>query len=84
MPWGYKTFSMLNSAEHEIYPAHNVGILTFISMINILRKTIEGYLDSVPSLTFNSIKTLLSMHVFHSSRPLQSKWMFYFSHASMF
>ena len=36
----YKTFFMLNSAEHEIYPAHNVkmptivGILTFISMIN--------------------------------------------------
>ena len=22
LPWGYKTFSMLNSAEHEIYPAH--------------------------------------------------------------
>ena len=21
-PRGYKTFSMLNSAEHEIYPAH--------------------------------------------------------------
>ena len=21
-PQGYKTFSMLNSAEHEIYPAH--------------------------------------------------------------
>ena len=40
MPQGYKTFSMLNSAEHEIYPAHKVrmptivGILTFISMIN--------------------------------------------------
>ena len=39
-PRGYKTFSMLNSAEHEIYPANkfkmpaNVGILTFISMIN--------------------------------------------------
>ena len=24
--------------------------------LNILRKTIEGYLDSVPSLTFNTIK----------------------------
>ena len=40
MPQGYKTFSMLNSAEHEIYPAHKVrmptivGILTFISTIN--------------------------------------------------
>ena len=34
---GYKTFSMLNSSEQIIYPAHkclNVGILTFISMIN--------------------------------------------------
>ena len=35
---------------------------------NILRKTIEGYLDSVPSLTFNTIKTKLIMHAFHSSR----------------
>ena len=40
-PQGYKTFFILNPAEHEIYPAHNVkmptivGILTFISMINI-------------------------------------------------
>ena len=50
----------------------------------ILRKTIEGYLDSVPSLTFNTIKTLLVMHAFHSSRHLQSKWMLYFSHASVF
>ena len=33
---GYKTFSMLNSAEHEIYHAHKCknAILTFISMIN--------------------------------------------------
>ena len=43
-PRGYKTFSMLNSAEHEIYPALNVkmptivGILTFISMINTTSK----------------------------------------------
>ena len=49
----------------------------------ILRKTIEGYLDSVLSLTSNTIKTLLIMHAFHSSRHLQSKWMLYFSHASM-
>ena len=49
----------------------------------ILRKTIEGYPDSVPSLTSNTIKTLLNMHVFHSSRHLQSKLMLYFSHASM-
>ena len=38
-PEGIKLF-ILNSAEHEIYPAHKcknahiVGILTFISMIN--------------------------------------------------
>ena len=51
--------------------------------VNILRKTIEGYLDPVPSLTFNTIKTLLCMHAFHSSRHLQSKCMLYFSHASM-
>ena len=50
---------------------------------NILRKTIEGYLDSVPSPTFNTIKTLIIMHAFHSSRHLQSKWMLYFGHASM-
>ena len=37
-PRGYKTFSMLNSTEHEIFPAHKcvkiptiVGILTFMS-----------------------------------------------------
>ena len=40
---------------------------------SILRKTIEGYLDSVPSLTFNTIKTLIIMHAFHSSRHLQLK-----------
>ena len=39
----------------------------------ILRKTIEGYLDSVPSLTFNTIKKILIMHTFHSSIYLQSK-----------
>ena len=54
-----------------------------ISLRHILRKTIEGYLDSVPSLIFNTIKTLLIMHAFHSPRHLQSKWMLYFSHVSM-
>ena len=39
--------------------------------VYILRKTIEGYLDSVPSLTSNTMKTLLIMHAFHSSRHLQ-------------
>ena len=51
--------------------------------LSILRKTIEGYLDSVPSLTFNTIKTKLIMHAFNSSKYLQSKWMFDLSHASM-
>ena len=59
------------------------GSTLFASILNILRKTIEGYLDSVPSLTFNTIKTLLIMHAFYSSRHLQSKWMLYFSHALM-
>ena len=31
------------------------------------KKTIEGYLDSVPSLTSNTIKYLLIKHSFHSS-----------------
>ena len=50
---------------------------------HILRKTIEGYLDSVPSVTFNTIKTKLIIHAFHSSRYLQSNWMLDFSHTSM-
>ena len=49
----------------------------------ILRKTIEGYLDSFPSLTFNTINTKLIMHAFHSSSYLQPKWTFDLSHASM-
>ena len=51
---------------------------------NILRKkTIEGYLDLVPSLSFNTIKTKPFMRAFHSFRYLQSKWMLDFSHTSM-
>ena len=50
---------------------------------NILRKTIERYLDSVPSLIFNTIKTKLYIHAFHNSRYLQSKRMFDLSYASM-
>ena len=50
---------------------------------NILRKTIARYLGSVPSLTFNTIKTKLIMPAFYSSRYLQSKWMLNFSHALM-
>ena len=47
-PKGYKTFPMLNSAEHEIYPAHNVkmptivDILTFISMINTIFESLKA------------------------------------------
>ena len=54
-----------------------------ISNVYILKKTIEGYLDSIPSLTFNTIKTKLNMHALHSSRYIQSKWVLYFSHATM-
>ena len=50
---------------------------------NILRKTIEGYLDSVLSLIFNTIKTKLILHTFHSSRYLQLKWMLDLRNASM-
>ena len=49
------------------------ALRTVTDMLNILRKTIEGYLDSVPALTLNTIKTKLIMHAFHSSRYLQSK-----------
>ena len=38
-------FFLLNSAEHEIYSAHkckNVGILTFISMINTTSERLKA------------------------------------------
>ena len=48
------------------------------------KKTVEGYSDSIPSLTFNTILTNLNIHAFcSSSRYLQSKCMFNLSHASM-
>ena len=50
-----------------------VFAMSLYASVYILRKTIEGYLDSIPSLTFNTIKTKLIMHTFHSSRYLQSK-----------
>ena len=40
-PQGYKTFSILNSAEHKIYPAI-VDILTFISMINTTSERLKA------------------------------------------
>ena len=52
-------------------------------LTSILRKKIEGYLDSISSLTFNTIKTKPIMHAFHSSTYMQSKWMLDFSHTSM-
>ena len=47
----YKTFSMLNSAEHKIYHAHVrmptiVGILTFISMINTTSARLKAITSS--------------------------------------
>ena len=47
-PRDYKTFFILNSAEHEIYPAHkcenanNCGILTLISMINTISERLKA------------------------------------------
>ena len=46
-PPGYKKFSMLNSAEQEIYPVINVkmpivGILTFISRINTTSERLKA------------------------------------------
>ena len=48
----------------------------------MLRKTIVGHLDSIPSLIFNirEMKTKLNMHAFHSSRYLYSNWMCNLSH----
>ena len=40
---GYKTFFMLNSAEHEIYPAQTItGILTFSSLINTTSERLKA------------------------------------------
>ena len=79
---------ILPMANCHIFPSQRVWAKALrlqrsCILLAILRKTIEGYLDSVPSLTFNTIKTLSIMHAFHSSRHLQSKWMLYFSHVSM-
>ena len=72
---------LLNLLRHWFYT--NTKGQSVWPFTHILRKTIEGYLESVPSLTFNTIKTKLIMHAFHSSIYLQSKWMLYFSHAAM-
>ena len=45
---GFKSFCMLNSTEHEIYPTQKVkiskivGILTFISMLNTTSESLKG------------------------------------------
>ena len=49
----------------------------------ILRTKIERYLDSISSLTFNTIKTKLNIHAVHNSNYLQLKLTFTLSHASM-
>ena len=62
--------------KHELHNANTTedkSTLQIFSICNILRKTIEGYLDLFPSLTFNTIKTTLIIHAFHSSRYLQPK-----------
>ena len=35
-----------------------------VNSLTVLRKTIEGYLYSVPPLAFNTLKTKLIMHAF--------------------
>ena len=47
------------------------------------QKTVEGYLDSIPSFKSNTIQTNQNMHTFHTSRCLQLRCMFNLSHASM-
>ena len=46
----------------------------------ILRKTMEGYWNSIPFLTLITIN--FNMHIFKSSRYLLSKYMFTFSYTS--
>ena len=76
--------SFCNIALQNFVKVFNSGLIYTTHLThNILRKRIEGYSRSVPSLTFNTIKTKIIMHAFHSSRYLQSKWMLDFSHTSM-
>ena len=42
VPRGYKTFFVLSSAEHKIYSATIVAILTFISMIKITPERLKA------------------------------------------
>ena len=45
----------VNKADYAVI--NNEMILLMWVSCSILRKTIEGYLDSVPPLTYNTIKT---------------------------
>ena len=61
-----KQFFMLKSAEHEIYPAHNVkmptivSILTLISMINTTSHL--RHLKQETSLFFHILVSISSCH----------------------
>ena len=35
-PQGYKTFFMLNSTEHEIFPTHNVKMPTIVGILTCI------------------------------------------------
>ena len=52
----------LENNSHKMSGSYQLSLPQQDDCTNILRKTIEGYLDTVPSLTFNAIKTKLIMH----------------------
>ena len=54
---------------------HHLEQVITLNFMYTQKKTTEGYLDSVPSLTFNVIQTKLIMHALYSSIYLQSKLM---------
>ena len=82
--WGMiHIFWMYNHALSVVMRRWQLAGHVFKDIWFIFRKTIEGYLDIFPSLTFKTTRTKLIMHAFHSSRYLQPKWMFDFNHASM-
>ena len=70
----------LNDEEEELI---GLVFLCVCCIVLYTQKTIEGYLDSISTLIFNTIITKLNIHAVHSSRYLQSKFMFDLSHASM-
>ena len=76
---------MLNTAEHEIYPAHNVkvpifvGILTFISMIN----TILLIIVKMPKIV-DIFKTCISMIKTTSERLMQVTYFAFYEQVEIF